>query len=59
MLAQGTYGRAELAFGHFGTLLYAAPDWVDKRLGIRSMELLSQKVLPTVNSAITRATTAA
>jgi alkanesulfonate monooxygenase SsuD/methylene tetrahydromethanopterin reductase-like flavin-dependent oxidoreductase (luciferase family) len=45
--------------GHFGTLLYAAPDWVDKRLGIRSMELLSQKVLPAVNSAIARASTAA
>jgi len=45
--------------GDFGTLLYAAPDWVDRRLGIRSMELLAEKVLPAVNGAIARTSSAA
>jgi alkanesulfonate monooxygenase SsuD/methylene tetrahydromethanopterin reductase-like flavin-dependent oxidoreductase (luciferase family) len=38
--------------GDFGTLLYAGFDWVDKRLGVRSMELMAEKVMPAVNSAI-------
>ncbi len=38
--------------GDFGTLLYAGFDWVDKRLGIRSMELMAEKVMPAVNQAI-------
>jgi alkanesulfonate monooxygenase SsuD/methylene tetrahydromethanopterin reductase-like flavin-dependent oxidoreductase (luciferase family) len=38
--------------GDFGTLLYAGFDWVDKRLGIRSMELMAEKVMPAVNRAI-------
>jgi alkanesulfonate monooxygenase SsuD/methylene tetrahydromethanopterin reductase-like flavin-dependent oxidoreductase (luciferase family) len=38
--------------GDFGTLLYAGFDWVDRGLAIRSMELMSDKVMPAVNSAI-------
>ena len=38
--------------GDFGTLLYAGFDWVDKGLGIRSMELMAEKVMPAVNRAI-------
>ena len=38
--------------GDFGTLLYAGFDWVDKQLGIRSMELMAEKVMPAVNRAI-------
>lgn len=38
--------------GDFGTLLYASPDWKDRRLGIRSMELLADQVMPRVNDAI-------
>jgi alkanesulfonate monooxygenase SsuD/methylene tetrahydromethanopterin reductase-like flavin-dependent oxidoreductase (luciferase family) len=45
--------------GEFGTLLYAAPDWKDRKLGIRSMELLAEKVMPAVNKATERASSAA
>ena len=38
--------------GDFGTLLYAGHDWADPRLARRSMELMSEKVLPAVNAAI-------
>ena len=38
--------------GEFGTLLYAGKDWEDKALGIRSMELMAEKVMPAVNAAI-------
>ena len=40
--------------GDFGTLLYAGKDWEDKSLGIRSMELMAEKVMPAINAAIGR-----
>jgi alkanesulfonate monooxygenase SsuD/methylene tetrahydromethanopterin reductase-like flavin-dependent oxidoreductase (luciferase family) len=41
--------------GDFGTLVYAAHDWVDAKLGKRSMELMAEKVMPAVNAAIAAA----
>jgi hypothetical protein len=41
--------------GDFGTLLYAGKDWLDPKLGKRSMTLLAEKVLPKVNAAIKKA----
>ena len=38
--------------GDFGTLLYAAMDWKDKKIGKRSMELLATDVMPAVNASI-------
>ena len=38
--------------GDFGTLLYCGIDWVDAKLGRRSMELMAEKVMPAVNAAI-------
>ena len=38
--------------GDFGTLLYAGHDWADERLARRSMELMAEKVMPALNSAI-------
>jgi alkanesulfonate monooxygenase SsuD/methylene tetrahydromethanopterin reductase-like flavin-dependent oxidoreductase (luciferase family) len=38
--------------GDFGTLLYPGHDWVDARLGKRSMELMAEKVMPAVNRAL-------
>ncbi len=38
--------------GGFGTLLYAGIDWADPKLGKRSMELMAEKVMPAVNSAL-------
>ena len=38
--------------GDFGTLLYAGHDWADTKLARRSMELMAEKVMPAVNSAI-------
>ena len=38
--------------GDFGTLLYAGHDWKDKQLGVRSMDLMAEKVMPAVNRAI-------
>ncbi|MGB3391285.1 MAG: LLM class flavin-dependent oxidoreductase [Pseudaminobacter sp.] len=35
--------------GDFGTLLYAGHDWADRHLATRSMELMVEKVMPTVN----------
>lgn len=40
------------AVGDFGTLLYAGHDWVDAKLGKRSMELMATEVMPRVNKAI-------
>ena len=40
--------------GDFGTLLYAGKDWEDRSLGIRSMELMAEKVMPEINAAIGR-----
>lgn len=37
--------------GDFGTLLYAGKDWEDRGLGIRSMELMAEQVMPAVNAA--------
>jgi alkanesulfonate monooxygenase SsuD/methylene tetrahydromethanopterin reductase-like flavin-dependent oxidoreductase (luciferase family) len=37
--------------GPFGTLLYAGHDWADRRLALRSMELMAERVLPAVNAA--------
>lgn len=38
--------------GDFGELVYAGLDWVDESLGRRSMELMAEKVMPAVDSAI-------
>lgn len=38
--------------GAFGTLLYAGHDWMDKRLAIRSMELMATRVIPAINKAL-------
>jgi len=38
--------------GDFGTLLYAGKDWQDRELSRRSMVLMAEKVLPTLNAAI-------
>jgi alkanesulfonate monooxygenase SsuD/methylene tetrahydromethanopterin reductase-like flavin-dependent oxidoreductase (luciferase family) len=38
--------------GDFGTLLYACHDWVDPRLGQRSMQLMAEQVMPKLNAAI-------
>ena len=40
--------------GDFGTLLYPCHDWADRSLGIRSMELMAEKVMPAVNAAVAR-----
>jgi alkanesulfonate monooxygenase SsuD/methylene tetrahydromethanopterin reductase-like flavin-dependent oxidoreductase (luciferase family) len=45
--------------GEFGTLVYACHDWVDAKLGKRSMELMAQKVMPAVNAALGRGAKAA
>ena len=38
--------------GDFGTLLYCGHDWVDTALARRSMELMAERVMPALNSAI-------
>jgi alkanesulfonate monooxygenase SsuD/methylene tetrahydromethanopterin reductase-like flavin-dependent oxidoreductase (luciferase family) len=38
--------------GDFGTLLYCGHDWADPTLARRSMELMAEKVMPAVNSAL-------
>ncbi len=38
--------------GDFGTLLYAGHDWKDKKLALRSLELMAEKVMQAVNGAI-------
>jgi alkanesulfonate monooxygenase SsuD/methylene tetrahydromethanopterin reductase-like flavin-dependent oxidoreductase (luciferase family) len=40
--------------GDFGELVYAGMDWVDRKLGQRSMELMATEVVPRVNAAIKR-----
>jgi alkanesulfonate monooxygenase SsuD/methylene tetrahydromethanopterin reductase-like flavin-dependent oxidoreductase (luciferase family) len=40
--------------GDFGELVYAGMDWVDRKLGQRSMELMASEVMPRVNAAIKR-----
>jgi alkanesulfonate monooxygenase SsuD/methylene tetrahydromethanopterin reductase-like flavin-dependent oxidoreductase (luciferase family) len=42
--------------GDFGTLVYNGPDWVDPKLGKRSMELMATEVMPRINSIISRET---
>ncbi len=44
--------------GDFGTLLYASHDWADKKLSIRSMELMAERVMPAVNAATMSLSTA-
>ena len=38
--------------GDFGELVYAGMDWVDRKLGQRSMELMATEVMPRVNKAL-------
>ena len=38
--------------GDFGTLLYCGKDWADPALSRRSMELMAEQVMPTVNAAL-------
>jgi alkanesulfonate monooxygenase SsuD/methylene tetrahydromethanopterin reductase-like flavin-dependent oxidoreductase (luciferase family) len=38
--------------GHFGTLLYAAHDWVDKARMKNSMRLMAEEVMPIVNRSL-------
>lgn len=45
--------------GDFGTLVYACHDWIDPKLGKRSMELMAEKVMPAVNAAIAKGAKAA
>ena len=45
--------------GDFGTLLYASHDWADKRLGRRSMELMTEKVMPAIQRHTSAASEAA
>lgn len=40
--------------GDFGEIVYAGMDWVDPALAKRSMELMAEKVMPQVNTAINR-----
>ena len=45
--------------GDFGQIVYAGHDWADPALGKRSMTLMAEKVLPTINDAIGASATAA
>jgi alkanesulfonate monooxygenase SsuD/methylene tetrahydromethanopterin reductase-like flavin-dependent oxidoreductase (luciferase family) len=38
--------------GAFGTLYYPCHDWVDPKLGKRSMQLMAEQVMPKVNAAL-------
>jgi hypothetical protein len=38
--------------GDFGTLLYCGKDWADPALGRKSMELMAERVMPAVNTAL-------
>jgi alkanesulfonate monooxygenase SsuD/methylene tetrahydromethanopterin reductase-like flavin-dependent oxidoreductase (luciferase family) len=40
--------------GHFGELVYGGMDWVDPRIGKRSLELMATEVMPRVNAALAR-----
>jgi len=45
--------------GKFGTLLYAGKDWKDRELGRQSMILMAEKVMPRINAAGSRRSSAA
>jgi alkanesulfonate monooxygenase SsuD/methylene tetrahydromethanopterin reductase-like flavin-dependent oxidoreductase (luciferase family) len=45
--------------GDFGELVYAGMDWVDAALAKRSMQLMAEAVMPRVNAAIGKSTSAA
>jgi len=45
--------------GDFGTLLYCGKDWTDQVLGRKSMELMAEKVMPAVNTALGKKAVAA
>jgi alkanesulfonate monooxygenase SsuD/methylene tetrahydromethanopterin reductase-like flavin-dependent oxidoreductase (luciferase family) len=45
--------------GRFGTLLYAGKDWKDRELGRQSMILMAEKVMPRVNAATSKQSSAA
>lgn len=38
--------------GDFGQIVYVGHDWTDPELARRSMVLMAEKVMPTINSAI-------
>lgn len=40
------------AIGHFGTIVYAAHDWQDKRAMKNSMRLMAEDVMPRINRAL-------
>ena len=44
--------------GDFGELVYAGMDWVDEKLGRRSMQLMAEEVMPRVNAAIKKSAAA-
>ena len=45
--------------GDFGTLLYAGHDWADRKLAVRSMELMVEKVMPAIDRHTSSASQAA
>src|SRR5215813_1171455 len=45
--------------GDFGELVYAGMDWVDPALNKRSMQLMTEEVMPRVNAAIGKSAAAA
>src|SRR6185503_9324656 len=45
--------------GDFGELVYAGMDWADPTLAKRSMQLMAEEVMPRVNAAIGKSTSAA
>jgi alkanesulfonate monooxygenase SsuD/methylene tetrahydromethanopterin reductase-like flavin-dependent oxidoreductase (luciferase family) len=44
--------------GKFGTLLYAGKDWKDRELGRQSMILMAEKVMPRINEATSKQSSA-
>ena len=38
--------------GDFGTILYAAHDWVDKRAMTQSIKLFAEEVMPQINAKL-------
>ena len=55
----GTGTEFEDEVGKFGTLLYAGKDWKDRELGRQSMILMAEKVMPRINAAGSRQSSAA
>jgi alkanesulfonate monooxygenase SsuD/methylene tetrahydromethanopterin reductase-like flavin-dependent oxidoreductase (luciferase family) len=45
--------------GQFGTLLYAGKDWKDRELARQSMIMMAEKVMPRVNAAMSKQSSAA